>query len=388
MTRLDKNHHDKHVTVIRRFYLTRAYVYVCDAQTPTKKDKVEEIILTILVTGGAGFIGANFVYYELEKHPEDRIVCIDSLTYAGNLSTLEEALKCSNFRFEKIDICDREAVEGIFAEETPDIVVNFAAESHVDRSIEDPGIFLRTNILGTQTLMDASLKYGVKRYHQVSTDEVYGDLPLDRPDLFFTEETPLKTSSPYSSSKAGADLLVNAYHRTFGLATTISRCSNNYGPYQFPEKLIPLMIANALADKALPVYGEGLNVRDWLYVEDHCKAIDLIIRNGRVGEVYNIGGHNEMKNIDIVKLICAALDKSEDLIVHVADRKGHDMRYAIDPTKIHSELGWLPETAFKDGIKRTIEWYLANKPWWENIISGEYQNYYKQMYGERLKETK
>ncbi len=344
--------------------------------------------MTILVTGGAGFIGANFVYYELEKHPEDRLVCIDSLTYAGNLSTLKEALKCPNFRFEKIDICDCDAVNAIFKEEKPDIVVNFAAESHVDRSIEDPGIFLRTNILGTQTLMDASLKHGVKRYHQVSTDEVYGDLPLDRPDLFFTEETPLKTSSPYSSSKAGADLLVQAYHRTFGLPVTISRCSNNYGPYQFPEKLIPLMIANALADKELPVYGEGLNVRDWLYVEDHCKAIDLIIRRGKVGEVYNIGGHNEMKNIDIVKLICAALDKSEDLIVHVEDRKGHDMRYAIDPTKIHNELGWLPETAFKDGIRRTIEWYLNNRDWWKNIISGEYKTYYAKMYGDKLKAEK
>ncbi len=340
--------------------------------------------MTILVTGGAGFIGANFVYYELEKHPEDRIVCIDSLTYAGNLSTLESALKNPNFRFEKIDICDAEAVDRIFKEETPDVVVNFAAESHVDRSLLDPGIFLRTNILGTQVMMDASLRYGVKRYHQVSTDEVYGDLPLDRPDLFFTEETPLKTSSPYSSSKAGADLLVNAYHRTFGLPTTISRCSNNYGPYQFPEKLIPLMIANALANKPLPVYGEGLNVRDWLYVEDHCKAIDLIIRKGKVGEVYNIGGHNEMKNIDIVKLICAALGKSEDLITYVEDRKGHDMRYAIDPTKIHSELGWLPETAFKDGIKRTIEWYLNNRDWWQAIISGEYKNYYAKMYGDKL----
>ncbi len=344
--------------------------------------------MTILVTGGAGFIGANFVYYELEKHPEDRIVCIDSLTYAGNLSTLEEALKSPSFRFEKIDICDRDAVDAIFEEEKPDIVVNFAAESHVDRSIEDPGIFLRTNILGTQTLMDASIRHGVKRYHQVSTDEVYGDLPLDRPDLFFTEETPLKTSSPYSSSKAGADLLVHAYHRTFGLPVTISRCSNNYGPYQFPEKLIPLMIANALADKPLPVYGEGLNVRDWLYVEDHCKAIDLIIREGRVGEVYNIGGHNEMKNIDIVKLICAALGKPESLITHVADRKGHDMRYAIDPTKIHTELGWLPETAFANGIKRTIAWYLDNKSWWENIVSGEYKNYYEKMYGKKLSETK
>ncbi len=343
--------------------------------------------MTIIVTGGAGFIGANFVYLELKEHPEDRIVCIDSLTYAGNLETLKEAMEYPNFRFEKIDICDREAVFKLFEEEKPDIVVNFAAESHVDRSIEDPGIFLQTNILGTQVLMDASRQYDVKRYHQVSTDEVYGDLPLDRPDLFFTEETPLKTSSPYSSSKAGADLLVNAYHRTFGLPTTISRCSNNYGPYQFPEKLIPLMIANALADKPLPVYGEGLNVRDWLYVEDHCKAIDLIIRQGKVGEVYNIGGHNEMKNIDIVKIICQALDKPESLITHVTDRAGHDMRYAIDPAKIHAELGWLPETMFKDGIQKTIRWYLDNKEWWERIISGEYQNYFEKMYGDRLKDT-
>ena len=344
--------------------------------------------MTILVTGGAGFIGANFVYLELEKHPEDRIVCIDKLTYAGNLETLKEAMDYPNFRFEKIDICDRDAVFKIFEEEKPDIVVNFAAESHVDRSIENPGIFLETNILGTQVLMDASRAIGVKRYHQVSTDEVYGDLPLDRPDLFFTEETPLKTSSPYSSSKAGADLLVNAYHRTFGLPTTISRCSNNYGPYQFPEKLIPLMIANALDDKPLPVYGEGLNVRDWLYVEDHCKAIDLIIRRGEVGEVYNIGGHNEMRNIDIVKIICQTLGKPESLITHVEDRKGHDMRYAIDPTKIHDALGWLPETMFKDGIKKTIQWYLDNKVWWERIISGEYQNYFESMYGERLKDAK
>ena len=340
------------------------------------------------MTGGAGFIGANFIYLELEKYPEDRIVCIDKLTYAGNLETLDEAMKNPNFRFVKGDICDRDAVFELFDEEKPDIVVNFAAESHVDRSIENPSVFLETNILGTQVLMDASRTYGVKRYHQVSTDEVYGDLPLDRPDLFFTEETPLKTSSPYSSSKAGADLLVNAYHRTFGLPVTISRCSNNYGPYQFPEKLIPLMIANALADKPLPVYGEGLNVRDWLYVEDHCKAIDLIIRHGKVGEVYNIGGHNEMKNIDIVKLICGALGKPESLITHVADRKGHDMRYAIDPAKIHSELAWLPETMFKDGIQKTIQWYLDNKPWWERIISGEYQNYFEKMYGQRLKDVK
>lgn len=344
--------------------------------------------MTILVTGGAGFIGANFIYLELEKHPEDRIVCIDKLTYAGNIETLNEAMKSPNFRFVKGDICDREAVFKLFEEETLDIVVNFAAESHVDRSIENPSIFLETNILGTQVLMDASRTYGVKRYHQVSTDEVYGDLPLDRPVLFFTEETPLKTSSPYSSSKAGADLLVNAYHRTFGLPTTISRCSNNYGPYQFPEKLIPLMIANALKDQPLPVYGEGLNVRDWLYVEDHCKAIDLIIRHGKTGEIYNIGGHNEMKNIDIVKLICAALGKPESLITHVADRKGHDMRYAIDPAKIHRELGWLPETMFKEGIQKTIRWYLDNKAWWERIISGEYQNYFEKMYGQRLKDVK
>lgn len=339
--------------------------------------------MTIIVTGGAGFIGANFVYHMLNKYPKYRIVCVDSLTYAGNLSTLNEALKKENFRFCKINICDREAIYQLFEEENPDIVVNFAAESHVDRSIENPEVFLQTNILGTQVMMDACRKYGISRYHQVSTDEVYGDLPLDRPDLFFTEETPLHTSSPYSSSKAGADLLVLAYHRTFGLPVTISRCSNNYGPYHFPEKLIPLMIANALADKPLPVYGEGLNVRDWLYVEDHCKAIDLIIHNGRVGEVYNIGGHNEMRNIDIVKIICKALDKPESLITYVTDRKGHDMRYAIDPTKIHNELGWLPETKFADGIQKTIQWYLNNKEWWETIISGEYQNYYDQMYGSR-----
>lgn len=271
----------------------------------------------------------------------------------------------------------------MFEEEHPDMVVNFAAESHVDRSIENPEIFLDTNIKGTAVMMDACRKYGIQRYHQVSTDEVYGDLPLDRPDLFFTEETPIHTSSPYSSSKAVADLLVLAYHRTYGLPVTISRCSNNYGPYHFPEKLIPLMIANALADKPLPVYGEGLNVRDWLYVEDHCRAIDLIIHNGRVGEVYNVGGHNEMKNIDIVKIICKELGKPESLITHVTDRKGHDMRYAIDPTKIHNELGWLPETKFEDGIKKTIQWYLDNKEWWETIISGEYQNYYEKMYGNR-----
>ena len=339
--------------------------------------------MTYLVTGGAGFIGANFVYYMLEKHPADRIVCVDKLTYAGNLSTLADALKHPNFCFVRADICDRAAIQKVFEEEHPEVVVNFAAESHVDRSIENPGVFLETNIMGTAVMMDTCRAFGVQRFHQVSTDEVYGDLPLDRPDLFFTEETPIHTSSPYSSSKASADLLAMAYHRTYGLPVTISRCSNNYGPYQFPEKLTPLMIANALADKPLPVYGEGLNVRDWLYVEDHCKAIDQILQNGRAGEVYNIGGHNEMRNIDIVKLICKALDKPESLITHVADRKGHDMRYAIDPAKIHRELGWLPETKFANGIQKTIQWYLEHRAWWEEIISGEYQNYYKRMYGNR-----
>ena len=339
--------------------------------------------MTIIVTGGAGFIGSNFIFYMMDAHPEYRIVCLDSLTYAGNLSTLASVMDKPNFRFVKADICDRKAVFGLFEEEHPDMVVNFAAETHVDRSIEDPEVFLRTNILGTQVLMDACRKYGIGRYHQVSTDEVYGDLPLDRPDLLFTESTPIHTSSPYSSAKASADLLVQAYHRTFGLPVTISRCSNNYGPYQFPVKLIPLMIANALADKPLPVYGEGLNVRDWLYVDDHCKAIDLILHKGRVGQVYNIGGHNEMRNIDIVKLICKALDKPESLITYVADRKGHDMRYAIDPTKIHEELGWLPETMFAEGIQKTIQWYLDNKDWWQTIVSGEYRDYYERMYGNR-----
>ena len=339
--------------------------------------------MTILVTGGAGFIGSNFIFHMLKKYPDYRIVCLDKLTYAGNLSTLSSVLEEPNFRFVKLDICDREGVFRLFEEERPDIVVTFAAESHVDRSIEDPGIFLQTNILGTATLMDACRKFGVRRYHQVSTDEVYGDLPLDRPDLFFTETTPLHTSSPYSASKASADLLVLAYHRTYSLPVTISRCSNNYGPYHFPEKLIPLMIINALDEKPLPVYGTGENVRDWLYVEDHCKAIDLIIHKGREGEVYNVGGHNERKNIDIVRLICKILGKSESLITYVADRKGHDMRYAIDPTKIHNELGWLPETKFEDGIQKTIQWYLDNKPWWQEIVSGDYRNYYQRMYGER-----
>lgn len=339
--------------------------------------------MKMLITGGAGFIGSNFIFYMCKAHPDYDLVCIDKLTYAGNLETLDSVMDDPKFRFIRADIADRGEIYRIFEEEKPDTVVNFAAESHVDRSIENPAVFLETNVMGTQVLLDASRKYGVKRYHQVSTDEVYGDLPLDRPDLFFTEKTPLHTSSPYSASKASADLLCNAYQRTYGMPITISRCSNNYGPYQFPEKLIPLMIANALANKPLPVYGEGLNVRDWLYVEDHCRAIDLILEKGTVGNVYNIGGHNEMCNIDIVKIILKALDKPESLITYVTDRKGHDMRYAIDPSFIHKELGWLPETKFADGIQKTIQWYLDNRSWWENIVNGEYQTYYERMYTNR-----
>lgn len=336
--------------------------------------------MKIIVTGGAGFIGGNFVHYMLNKYNDYDIICLDALTYAGNMETLEPVMNNPHFKFYKADIADRNAVYEIFEKEKPNIVVNFAAESHVDRSIDNPSIFLQTNVLGTGVLMDACRKYGIDRYHQVSTDEVYGDLPLDRPDLFFTETTPLHTSSPYSASKASADLLVQAYHRTFKLPVTISRCSNNYGPYHFPEKLIPLMIANALYDKELPVYGKGENIRDWLYVEDHCSAIDLIIHKGRVGEVYNIGGHNEKTNLEVVKIILKELNKSESLIKYVTDRPGHDMRYAIDPTKIHTELGWLPATKFEDGIKKTIKWYLDNKTWWQNIINGEYKNYYERHY--------
>lgn len=336
--------------------------------------------MKIIVTGGAGFIGGNFVHYMLNKYNNYDIICLDALTYAGNMETLEPVMNNPHFKFYKADIADRNAVYEIFEKEKPNIIVNFAAESHVDRSIDNPSIFLQTNVLGTGVLMDACRKYGIDRYHQVSTDEVYGDLPLDRPDLFFTETTPLHTSSPYSASKASADLLVQAYHRTFKLPVTISRCSNNYGPYHFPEKLIPLMIANALYDKELPVYGKGENVRDWLYVEDHCSAIDLIIHKGRVGEVYNIGGHNEKTNLEVVKIILKELNKSESLIKYVTDRPGHDMRYAIDPTKIHTELGWLPVTKFEDGIKKTIKWYLDNKTWWQNIINGEYKNYYERHY--------
>jgi len=339
--------------------------------------------MTIIVTGGAGFIGSNFIFHILKKYYDYRIVCLDKLTYAGNLSTLTVVKDNPRFRFIKIDICDRDSVYKVFEEEKPEIVVNFAAESHVDRSIENPGVFLETNVMGTAVMMDACRKYGIERYHQVSTDEVYGDLPLDRPELLFTEETPIRTSSPYSSSKAAADLLVLAYYRTYDLPITISRCSNNYGPYHFPEKLIPLMIINALKNKPLPVYGEGINVRDWLYVEDHCKAIDLVLHKGRIGEVYNIGGHNEMQNIDIVKMICKILNKPYSLITYVTDRKGHDMRYAIDSAKIYNELGWIPETKFAEGIRKTIDWYLNNSEWWETIISGDYQNYYEKMYKNR-----
>ena len=335
--------------------------------------------MKIVVTGGAGFIGANFVYYLLRKYPGDRVVCFDALTYAGNMETLAKAAGDPRFSFVKGDIADRGQVEALFERYRPDVIVNFAAESHVDRSILDPGLFLRTNVLGTGVLMDACRKYGIARFHQVSTDEVYGDLPLDRPDLFFTERTPLHASSPYSASKASSDLLVLAYCRTFGLPVTISRCSNNYGPYQFPEKLIPLMIANALADKPLPVYGKGENVRDWLYVEDDCAAIDLIVRRGRGGEIYNIGGHNERTNLQVVKTILKELDKPESLIRFVTDRPGHDLRHAIDPAKIHAELGWLPETTFDEGIRRTVRWYLSHKEWWRHIISGEYRNYYAKM---------
>ena len=339
--------------------------------------------MNIIVTGGAGFIGSNFVFHMLKKYPDYRIICLDKLTYAGNLSTLAPVMDNPNFRFVKADICDREAVDKLFEEEHPDIVVNFAAESHVDRSIEDPGIFLQTNIIGTSVLMDACRKYGIQRYHQVSTDEVYGDLPLDRPDLFFTEETPIHTSSPYSASKASADLLVLAYARTFHLPVSITRCSNNYVPYHFPEKLIPLMISRALADESLPVYGTGENVRDWLYVEDHCSAIDLVMRKGREGEIYNVGGHNERTNLEVVKTILRELGKPESLISYVKDRPGHDRRYAIDPTKIHNELGWLPATPFDEGIKKTIRWYLDNEKWWKDILAGDYQNYYEKMYGNR-----
>ena len=340
--------------------------------------------MKIIVTGGAGFIGGNFVHYMVERYPEDVIINLDALTYAGNLETLKPVEDKPNYRFVKGDIADRDFIFDLFKTEKPDVIVNFAAESHVDRSISDPGIFVRTNVLGTTTLLDACREFAIQRFHQVSTDEVYGDLPLDRPDLFFTEETPLHTSSPYSSSKASADLFVMAYHRTFGIPVSISRCSNNYGPYQFPEKLIPLMISRALADEELPVYGNGANVRDWLHVYDHCQAIDLILKKGRDGCVYNIGGHNGRTNLQVVKTVLRVLDKPESLIKYVTDRPGHDMRYAIDPAKLKRELGWEPVYNFDTGIEQTIRWYLDNREWWEHIISGEYSSYFDKMYGERL----
>jgi dTDP-glucose 4,6-dehydratase len=329
--------------------------------------------MRVLVTGGAGFIGGNYVHMHLDRYPGDTIICVDNLTYAGNMETLAPVMDNERFCFEKADISDTSAIRPIFERHKPDYVINFAAESHVDRSIDHPGVFLTTNIIGTQVLLDASREFGVRRYHQVSTDEVYGDLPLDRPDLFFTEETPLHASSPYSASKAGSDLLCLAYSRTYDMPITISRCSNNYGPYHFPEKLIPLMITNAMRDKPLPVYAKGENIRDWLYVGDHCRAVDMIVRKGTPGEVYNIGGHNERRNIDVVKEILRQLGKPASLITSAADRPGHDLRYAIDPAKISSELGWLPETAFEDGLRRTIRWYQENREWWEDVLSGKYR---------------
>lgn len=326
-----------------------------------------------LITGGAGFIGTNYIRYILRMYPEDEIVCADKLTYAGNYDNLKEFEGEKRFAFEQIDICDRKAVYSLFKTYNIDCVANFAAESHVDRSIENPEIFLQTNIIGTEVLLDAVNKYGIKRFHQISTDEVYGDLPLDRPDLKFEENWSIKTSSPYSASKASADLLCLAYFRTFGTPVTISRCSNNYGPYQFPEKLIPLMIEKAQRDESLPVYGDGKNIRDWLYVEDHCSAVDKIIRYGKVGEIYNIGGNNEKANIDIVKIILEALGKPESLITYVKDRPGHDKRYAINSCKLQNELGWKPQTDFEIGMRQTIEWYNNNPKWIERILNEEYR---------------
>ena len=332
--------------------------------------------MKFLITGGAGFIGSNYCHYVVNKYPEDKFVCLDALTYAGNYNNIKELEGKENFKFVKGDITDRELVDKLFEEEKFDVVINFAAESHVDNSIKNPGIFLTTNIIGTQVLMDACLKHGVKRYHQVSTDEVYGDLPLDRPDLLFTEETPIHTSSPYSSSKAGADLLVGAYYRTFGLPVTISRCSNNYGPYQFPEKLIPVVISKALNNEQIPVYGKGENVRDWIHVIDHNIGVDLIVRNGRIGEVYNLGGHSERTNLEVVKTILKQMGKSENLITYVTDRPGHDLRYAIDSTKVEEELNWDRTYTFEEGIKETVDWYLNNQDWIEDIKSGKYKKAY------------
>jgi dTDP-glucose 4,6-dehydratase len=336
--------------------------------------------MKLLVTGGAGFIGSNFVLYMLKQHPDYEIVNIDALTYAGNLENLKSIENHPKHTFVKADITDAQAIDQLM-QQGIDVVVNFAAESHVDRSILEPEVFVKTNVLGTQVLLDAAKKYNVTKFVQVSTDEVYGSLGETG---LFTEETPLQPNSPYSASKAGSDLLVRAYHETFGLPVNITRCSNNYGPYQFPEKLIPLMISRALSDQQLPVYGDGLNIRDWLYVEDHCSAIDLVIHQGKLGEVYNIGGNNERTNVHIVKTVLEELGKPESLISYVQDRPGHDRRYGIDPTKTMNELGWKPKHSFETGIKETIRWYLDNEEWWTRIQSGEYQQYYAKQYGSRL----
>lgn len=341
--------------------------------------------MKFIVTGGAGFIGSVMVHYLVNTYPEDVIINLDKLTYAGNLENLRAIEDRPNYRFVRGDIADRDFIYGLFEREKPDCVINFAAETHVDRSVKNPEDFVRTNVVGTTVLLDACRDFSTPRFHQVSTDEVYGDLPLDRPDLFFTEATPIHASSPYSASKASADMFVQAYHRTYGLPVTISRCSNNYGQYQFPEKLIPLMISRALNDQELPVYGRGDNVRDWLHVEDHCKAIDLIVRHGRAGEIYNIGGHNERTNLEVVKTILGALGKPESLIRFVKDRPGHDRRYAIDPAKLEAELGWEPAYNFDTGIRQTIQWYLDNAEWMEHILSGGYQSYFKDMYKDRVK---
>lgn len=332
--------------------------------------------MKILVTGGAGFIGSNFLHYMVEKYPDYNFVCLDALTYAGNYNNVKMLETKDNYKFIKADITDRPKIYEIFEKENFDIVINFAAESHVDNSIKNPEIFLTTNILGTQVLMDASRKYDVKRYHQISTDEVYGDLPIDKPELLFTENTPVHASSPYSASKAGADILVQAYGRTFGLPITISRCSNNYGPYQFPEKLIPVVIAKALNNEQIPVYGKGENIRDWIHVYDHNTGIDKIIHNGKIGEVYNLGGHAEKTNIDVVKIILNQLGKPESLISYVTDRPGHDMRYAIDSSKSEKELGWSRKFNFEDGIKETVNWYVNNQAWSDDIATNKYLDSY------------
>lgn len=334
--------------------------------------------MNLLVTGGAGFIGSNFILYMMRRYPDYRIVNVDALTYAGNPENLKAVERHPNYRFVHADVADRRRMEELFREERIDVVVNFAAESHVDRSIMEPDVFVRTNVLGTQVLLDAAKKYSVRKFVQISTDEVYGSLGETG---LFTEETPLAPNSPYSASKAGADLLVRAYHHTFGLPINITRCSNNYGPYQFPEKLIPLMIVNALEDQPLPVYGDGLHVRDWLYVEDHCEAIDLVVHRGKDGEVYNIGGNNERTNLEVVRTVLATLGKPESLIRFVPDRPGHDRRYGIDASKIRRKLGWVPRHSFEQGMEATIRWYVDNREWWQRIRSGAYREYYRKQYG-------